>query len=126
MGNLKKGIISAVVCSLLVVTPGLVLAAGFSDGFTNVENFKTNKSGLPNAPTDPKDFILKILGAATVLVAVLALAAIVYAGFLLITDRGSEDNVEKAKKIIIYAVAGLILIGLGGIIVNAVLNIGKP
>lgn len=119
----RTKLISIALVLLSLVLPMASLAAGFNDGFTDVESFRSNRSGVADLGSDPKRLILNILGAITALVSVIALAAIVYAGFLLITDRGNEDNVEKAKKIILYAVVGLILIGLAAIIVNAIINI---
>jgi len=47
---------------------------------------------------------------------------LIYGGFLYITSAGSDDNVNKAKKIIIYAAIGLILILVAAVLVNAIVN----
>lgn len=49
----------------------------------------------------------------------LAFGGIVYAGFLYLTGFASEDNIGKAKNILIWSVIGLILIFISYSIVSA-------
>jgi cytochrome bd-type quinol oxidase subunit 2 len=56
------------------------------------------------------------------LVAVLALAFIVYGGFLYITSQGDEAQAERAKKVLTYAVIGIIVIGLAYAVVSFVIT----
>lgn len=50
-------------------------------------------------------------------------AALVYGGATYIMSTGDESQAHKAKLVIIYAILGLVIIGLAGIAVNAFLNI---
>lgn len=50
----------------------------------------------------------------------LAVAAIIIAGIMLLVSFGDETRKDTAKKIIIYAVAGLLVIGLSSVIVGFV------
>ena len=52
----------------------------------------------------------------------IAIAALVYAGYLYITAGVSEENVDKAKKIVIYVVIGIVLVFMAYAIVNTVLS----
>ena len=52
----------------------------------------------------------------------LATAFLIYGGFLYITSAGNDDNVNKAKKIIIYAAIGIVLILVSAVLVNALVN----
>jgi hypothetical protein len=54
------------------------------------------------------------------IVAVLALLAIVVGGILYIISFGDEKRADKAKKIILYAVIGLLVVGLSFTILAAV------
>ncbi|MCF7844908.1 MAG: hypothetical protein K9M03_03720 [Kiritimatiellales bacterium] len=54
------------------------------------------------------------------LMALIATIVIIIAGVRLVISQGEESAVEKAKKTIIWAVAGLILIILAGAIVSFV------
>jgi len=62
-----------------------------------------NKGGLVTAIL----FWVKIL---LIIAGVLAFVAFIWAGFLFITTFANEENNEKAKKIMIYAAIGIIVI----------------
>lgn len=77
----------------------------------------------PNAPISGKDlvklitrFILGFIGAVSLLILVIG-------GFMYITAQGDEGQVEKAKKAIIGAVIGIIIVLAAWTIVITVLNI---
>src|SRR5688572_12176011 len=53
-------------------------------------------------------------------IAVVAAAFIVIGGVQYISSRGDEQQAERGKKTVIYAVIGLIVVGLAVIIVNFV------
>lgn len=71
---------------------------------------------LPSAVTNVINYFLGILG-------FIAVAFIIYAGILMVTDAGGEEGVGKAKKIITYAVVGLVVIILSYTIVSFVTSI---
>lgn len=54
----------------------------------------------------------------------LAVVMIVYAGILLVTAQGEEEQVGKGKKIIMWAAIGLIVIMLSFAIVRVVVGAG--
>jgi len=56
------------------------------------------------------------------IIAIVAVIAIVWAGFVYITSLGDDSRIESAKKIIIWAVIGLILILAAYAIVNTVMS----
>lgn len=51
-----------------------------------------------------------------------AIAALVYAGFLMVTAAGSSGEISKAKDIIYYAVLGIILALAASLVVQFILN----
>lgn len=55
-------------------------------------------------------------------ISVIAIAAIVYAGFLYLTAFGSSEQTDKAKKILLWVVIGIILIFSAYAIVNTLLS----
>jgi len=65
--------------------------------------------------------VIGIINYALTFLGLIAVAFIIYAGVLLITD--SEGGPEKAKNIILYASAGIILILLSYSIVNLVFGV---
>ncbi|MBI4022533.1 MAG: hypothetical protein HY372_04175 [Candidatus Andersenbacteria bacterium] len=54
---------------------------------------------------------------------VFAFAALIYGGYMYITSGGDESRASLAKRVILYALLGLIVIGLSGIIVNIVIEV---
>lgn len=52
----------------------------------------------------------------------IATIMIIYGGVLYVTSAGNDDNVGKAKKILLYAVVGIIIILLSFAIVNTVIG----
>jgi hypothetical protein len=54
----------------------------------------------------------------------IATIMIIYGGILYVTSAGNDENVGKAKKILLYAIVGIIVILLSFAIVNTVLTAG--
>jgi cytochrome bd-type quinol oxidase subunit 2 len=54
------------------------------------------------------------------LVGVLAVIAFVISGILYLTAAGNEEQVEKAKNVMFYAIIGLVVALIGLIVVNAI------
>jgi hypothetical protein len=52
----------------------------------------------------------------------LATIMIIYGGILYVTSAGNDENVQKAKKILMYAIVGIIVILLSFAIVNTVIG----
>lgn len=67
--------------------------------------------------------ILDILMNVLSFVALIAVIVIIIAGFYLIFSNGDEGNKDKAKKIIIYTIAGIVVIALASAAVAFVINV---
>ena len=93
--------ITLTICTLL---PASVLAA-FGDS-----KLTENKSG------SLLSFLKKIQGWLVGIVGGLAILFIVYGGLLYVTSGGNKERIETAKKTLTYAVLGLILVILAGVI----------
>ncbi len=76
--------------------------------------------GLSKAPL--QDLIFQIIVYVLVLVGVVALASLIYGGFLYVTAHGDTEQIEKAKGIIVYAIIGIVVIGIAAAAVNFVIN----
>ena len=83
--------------------------------------------GLPESTDDPKaKFRSTILGILLTVLNFMGLAAvvvIVIAGIGLIIGLGSDESVTRAKKIVTYAIVGLLLILISSAIVRIVIGI---
>lgn len=95
-------------------------ASNFFSGFDEVRNFRP-EAGIKDVGT-AADLILAILQLLTAFLAALAVAAVIYGGFLYIMAGGNETRAETGKKVILYAVIGLIIVGASAILVNIVIN----
>ena len=65
----------------------------------------------------------KVLNIATVFLGVVFLGLMIYAGYLWMLARGNEQDIEKAKNIIIYAVIGLVVVLAAYAIVKLIIPI---
>ncbi len=80
--------------------------------------------GLAQASDDDiRDTVVNIIRYLITFLGLVAVAIILYGGFIWMTAAGNEDRVGKAKKIIIAGVIGLIVILSAFAIVNFVLDI---
>lgn len=71
---------------------------------------------------DLRDYIWFIVNTILALVGLLAAGMIIYGGIQYIIARGDESAAEEAKKTILYAVIGLVVIGLSAAIVRFVVQ----
>ena len=94
----------------------------FFDGFLNVQNEARQGAGVRDF-NDPIDFISTILRLGATFISILALAALLWGGVMYILALGDEDKAAKAKRIILFAIAGLAVIGVSAVVVNVVVNI---
>ncbi|MBU4375646.1 hypothetical protein KKH38_04040 [Patescibacteria group bacterium] len=60
--------------------------------------------------TSPASIIGKVVGAALAFIGILFLILMIYGGFLWMTARGNQEQVQKAIALIISAVVGVIII----------------
>ena len=93
----------------LVMVPTVALATTFS-----IEDLGTSV-GLGTA--DLKDTVVNIIQWVLGILALVAVVMIIIGGFQWMTASGSEERIEKAKKIISSAVIGLIIVLLAWAIV---------
>lgn len=101
--------------STLAALPIVALAQGGDLGAGFVQGYAPPARNLPATIIGIVNFVLVIVG-------VLALAALVYGGFLYITSRGDDDQLKTAKQVIINAVIGIVVIGVAAALVNFVID----
>jgi hypothetical protein len=70
------------------------------------------------ATDNVRDLVVKYVNFALPLLALAAFAGFVYAGFLYVLSFGNEEGTGKAKKVMLYAVIGLVLVILSYSIVQ--------
>lgn len=93
---------------------------GFLGGFASVED---GRAAAGVAEGSLLDLLFQALRVFLIFLAVIALAALIWGGVLYIISLGNDQDIQKAKKIIIYAIVGLVVVMLAGLVVNVVINI---
>jgi len=73
---------------------------------------------------DLRALVLKILNFFLTFLGILAVIMVVYGGVTYVTSAGNDEAIGNAKKIIMYAVVGLIVILLSFAIIRTVLSAG--
>lgn len=112
MKEMIKQILIGLAMLLAVIALPLVAMAGFLD----VGDLQQRTA--INSPKDFSTLATNILKFALSLVGIIAVAAIIYGGFLYITSLGDDKKAQTGKNIILYTVVGIIIIGLAGLIAN--------
>lgn len=96
---------------------------GFLEGIGVIKKVvDPEKSGLATEP-DIAHIILQVVAWLLSLVAVLALAVLVWGSVSYVISLGDEGKTEKAKKMILYAIVGVLLTGVSFVILRVVQGI---
>jgi hypothetical protein len=77
-----------------------------------------NQSDTPSLTA----IIKKVITILSLLVGAISVVMIIIGGFRYVTSAGSDKGVESAKKTIMYALIGLVIVALAQVIVHFVLN----
>ncbi len=105
----------------------------FTDGDSGVRSFTDFEGGI-QAPTadaydpsltqvkDAREFVVKVVQYALGFLGLFAVVMIIYGGFLYVSSGGESEGPEKGKKVILYAVIGLLIIMGSYTIVNTVIK----
>ena len=120
-------VLITVLCSTVVLTSGLVLAAG-NPSYSGVQcNGPAASSPVCHASTtDPltgsNGIIVKATNLIALIAGIAAVIMIVIAGIKFITSQGDTTSVSEARKTIIYASVGLVVIVLSKTIITFVVS----
>jgi hypothetical protein len=121
--NRKIIILAVTFLTLFFAISSYVSAQGNLDPFGGTKVNLENQLGLGNE--DPRIVIANIIRIALGFLGIIAVGLVLYAGFLWMTAAGAADKIERAKKILIGAVIGLIIIlasfGIATFILNSML-----
>lgn len=71
-----------------------------------------------------RELALRIVNFFLLFLGLVAVIMVIYGGILYITAAGKEDQVGTAKKVILYAIIGIVIIALSFALVNTILKAG--
>ena len=111
MNTIVKKVATAAAASSFFVNSVFAQGSAIGGGFTPLA--ATAGGTLGSNITILINYFLGLLG-------LIAVAFLIYAGVLMVTAGGAEEQVTKARKIIMYAVVGIVIILLSYTIVTFV------
>lgn len=82
-----------------------------------------NLSTLPTSKVSPGERIILIVQVALMFMGAIVVLLLVYGGFLYATAGGNQENVGKAKKIIVWTIIGMVFV-LGSYAITGFLDTG--
>lgn len=94
-------------------------ASTASGGNITCSNVGKNDNTISNAVGS---IATKVVNIFTIIVGAASVIMIIYGGFRYITSGGSSERIGAAKNTLIYAIIGLIIVGLAQILVHFVLS----
>lgn len=97
------------------------VSTAFAFGLDPSENPVAKETG---GETSLLDLVLRILQFFLGFLGILAVIMVIYGGIRYVTSAGNEDGATAGKKIIMYAVIGLIIVLLSFVLINTVINAG--
>jgi nitrogen fixation-related uncharacterized protein len=115
----QKKLLSFAVLATMAFSLAAALPAGAEEGIQNILNsdeLKTVAGDSYNAPDgnvgdrNLQGIIVLVINSILGLLGVIFLVLIIYAGFLWMTAGGNDDQVGKAKGLLINAIIGVIII----------------
>lgn len=117
-GTLKKSIIYTIIAVVIIISSDFFFKKVFvvADG-----NFLASKNTAMQFARLGSSEIIGIYNVIEAFLAVIAVLMLVMAAFRMVSNAGSDDVTEKAKKQVMYAVGGLILVALSEFVVKDVL-----
>lgn len=121
--SLKQALI---VFALMVVGLTLVsfVPSALAQGLIKSTDNPNNISQATGGATSAKQLVLTIVNYFLYFLGLIATLMVIYGGILYVTAAGDTEKVDKGKKVISYALIGIIIILLSFALVNSVLGAG--
>ncbi len=120
-------VLAAILSTLFFV--GLTSNLAYADTKSAIQSGVCEANGLTadecKNQTPVKDLnntIANVINILSAIVGIVAVIIIIVAGFKYVTSAGNDQTVASAKKTLLYAIIGLIVVALAQIIVKFVLN----
>lgn len=108
----KKTILNLIVIAILAFSFSFnALAIGLEDSDTFL-NIAADNSGFDLSKKDTEPVIASIVKALISFLGVIFFLLVIYGGFMWMTAQGNDEQVARAKKIIINSTIGLVVIML--------------
>jgi heme/copper-type cytochrome/quinol oxidase subunit 2 len=117
--------IGVLLIAIMFIMPFFVLrTSSLANGYDPQAVLDATKVGPDNndKAKDPKQAIKDFLGASLTIITLLAVGMLIYSGVLFATAAGDDSKIQKAQKTATYAIVGLAVAFLAGLIVRYILQ----
>jgi len=119
---LKDILIFGGILTVLVVLWNFVGVPGAHAALIDSSDNPANVSAATGGATSARALAQTILNWFLGFLGFIAVAMVIYGGVLYVTSAGEDEKTGKAKKILLYAIIGIIIIFLSFAIVNTVIG----
>jgi uncharacterized membrane protein len=110
-------VFSLLLLVLIVLVPGLTLAAG-----TGLQ-YPPQPNGLPNAGGGTATtLLLYVINVVLSVVGLISVAFLIYGGFQYVTSGGNDEQAEGGKKTIQNSIIGLVIVILSYVIIHVIIS----
>ena len=112
------------VFALMVGALSMFTLVAHAAGILNATDVPGNVTAATGGQTSLRGLVLTIVDYFLGFLGLLAVIMVVYGGVTYVSSAGNDEAVGKAKKIIMYALIGIVIILLSFVVVKAVLGSG--
>lgn len=129
---IKKFFLSLIFTSFLAIPAGVSAQSSVDvlddicrkkpDASACVDRVKNPTDNNQNPIYGPNGIITKVVNLVTIIVGIVAVISIIFAGFRFITSGNNPQEVTRARELIIYAIVGLVVAAFAQILVRYVLD----
>lgn len=121
--RIREGLAFAGLLGLTVLASAvLTVEPAFANALLDSSDAPSIITNATGGEGDAKALILRIINYFLTFLGVIAVIMVIYAGVLYVTSAGNDDSVGKAKKILLYAGMGLLLVFVSYALVNTILG----
>ena len=114
------------------VAPAIIMLGVFALVLAPMVSFAAMNNTPPDVGTLPEDtglpevslpeFVGQIIQWILGIIGVILIALFVYGGFTYATSAGSQDKIENGKKIMMYAIIGVVIIVVAFVLTEYIIN----
>lgn len=115
-------VLGLLAAAVLLIDPAF--AQGSASGLIDAGDNPSSVGGATQGEDSLREMILRFVNFFLFFLGLVATAFVIMGGFLYVTSRGDDQAVEKAKKILIFAAIGILIVLVSFALINTLLSAG--
>jgi len=120
----RETMIFACLLTVALAVSAFMAEPTFATSLIDASDNPSAISAATNSEGSIKELVQTLLNFALGFLGFVATLMVIYGGVLYVTSAGNDESVGKAKKILLYAILGIIIILLSFALINTVLGAG--